>query len=1074
MRSTFPFHSPTLWMIFALAACVGGGSELTAQNEIDFNSQVKPILSDNCFACHGPDASERPSDLRLDDQASVLSDLGGYAAIVPNDSDASELIQRILSDDQDSVMPPHDYRKKLSAEQKQILVDWVNQGAPWEEHWAFVPPKRVSVPEASGSQWPVNDIDRFVLSRLNEEKLTASKPAGPATLLRRLSFDLTGLPPKYERVKAFVDGDESYEAAVDRLLASPHFGERLAVYWLDSVRYADSVGYHGDQEVSITPYRDYVVDAFNQNMPFDQFTVEQLAGDLLKDPTPEQLIASGYNRLGMMSAEGGVQPEEYLAKYAADRVRTTASVWLGVTLGCAECHDHKFDPFTTKEFYEFGAFFADIKERGLYAGANRDGRWGPMIDVPNDGLAELLAPFDMKIKKLENEIAELASVKSKREEWERTLNQKRFDWTTLHPDFVAAGDQVKTTTAKDGSVKDGSVLVGGHSPNETTYVITADLPVNQKGIADVKAIRLEVLPHKSLPGKGPGRAGNGNFVVTQIHVLSGDQRSQLKSLGLPVKQWPQGLLEQEIELTNPTATVEQTQGGESHPDKKWSAKSVLDRNVNSSKWGWAILPDAGKQNELVVQIAADQELQNRITIVIQQKHGNGKHTLGHFRISWTADEMATSDPQRGYPDIVKQAIAVTKKERTAKQVQGLHDFYTASAPQFAELNSKLAAAKAAREKIRLENTRTTLVTVATAPREMRVLGRGDWMDKTGEVVSPGVPASLGEKTWTKRATRKDLAEWIVDKKNPLTARVFVNRLWRMFFGTGLSNVLDDLGSQGEPPSHAALLDHLAVEFVNSGWDVKHVVRLMVTSQTYRQTSSYRADLKEVDPENRLLARQSRFRLDAEFVRDNVLSVSGLLIDEIGGKSGKPYQPEGLYRHLNFPKRKYQPAIGKQQYRRGLYTHWQRQFLHPAMKTFDAPAREECTAARPRSSTPLAALVMLNDPSYVEAARVLADRILSDRSLEIENTQDESQVLRSRFNLIFETALARNIDDEEFKVLSRLLDEHTRFYAVNPEAAKSLILVGQSTFSSDHPVEERAAWTSVCRAVMNLHEFVLRK
>ena len=1040
-------------------------SEIEKVDKIDFGRQIKPILSDNCFACHGPDEAQRATDFRLDTKESALSD--EHSVIVASDVDSSLLVERILSEDPDVVMPPEEHRKRLSAKEKRLLVDWIKQGADWSEHWAFQATTDSAVPDVEASDWTTNYIDNYILSRLESNRIKPSPGAERHTLIRRLSFDLNGLPPTPDRVKAFfaasktIGLDKAYSQEVDRLLASEHFGERMAVHWLDLVRYADTVGYHGDQNVSVSPYRDYVIDSFNSNMPFDQFTREQLAGDLLESPTQSQQIASGYNRLGMMSAEGGVQPEEYLNKYASDRVRTTASVWLGVTLGCAECHDHKFDAFSTQEFYEFSAFFADIEEKGLYAGSNNTGKWGTSIDVADDDLQEFLQPVDREISEINSGIVLNQRIHSEQRIWEAALTKKHTVWKTLTPDKIVTHPIVKTKTSDDGTI-----LISGKNPATSVYTIVSGIDPRSK------AIRLEALPHDSLPQKGPGRASNGNFVVSEIVILRGDQSDHSNSLKDPIENWPSELKSQIVKLANPTATFEQTYGGQSHPDKKWSAASAVDLDVNGETWGWAILPQAGKANELVVQIAEGEETSEKVTIVIFQKHANNTHTLGHFRISESLSKSAAANPSRLLPTAIQILLKEKRENRTQEQAKELANYYLSIAPSYESQRAKLVELKKKRETIIANHTRTTLVTVAKTPREIRVLARGNWMDKSGKLVQPNVPRVLGGLSLqlasvpNQRATRLDLANWITHKSNPLTARVFANRIWKMFFGSGISNVLDDVGSQGEAPSHPELLDKLAIRFVESEWDVKQLVRDIVLSRSYRQSSSLRNDLNEFDPENRLLARQSRFRLDAEFIRDHALAVSDLLVRKTGGRSVMPYQPAGLYRHLNFPTRSYSASTDEDQYRRGLYTHWQRQFLHPAMKTFDAPSREECTAARPQSSTPLAALVLLNDPSYVESAHALAE-------FAIQASDDD----QARFQVIFQRAFSRDPNEEEQKVLVDLLDLHRRHFKHSPIDAKALLSIGQS--NKPNPENETnfgeiAAWTSVCRAVINMHEFVLRK
>lgn len=1007
----------------------------SADSEIHFDRDIRPILSDNCYACHGPDEQARSSDLRLDTRDGAMTDLGGHFAIVSGRPDDSELIRRILSQDADEVMPPPDHLKQLTAQQKQLLVDWVAQGAEWSDQWAWSTPQRSDPPDIADAAWAQNWLDQFVLARLEKENIRPAAAADRRTLIRRLSFDLLGLPPSPEEVAEFISDsrEDAVEHLVDRLLQSPRFGERMAVYWLDLVRYADTVGYHGDQDVSVSPYRDYVISAFNANMPFDQFTREQLGGDLLPDPTMQQLVASGYNKLGMMSAEGGVQPKEYLAKYAADRVRTAGTVWLGVTMGCAECHDHKFDPFTTRDFYRFAAFFADIKERGLYSGAHADGNWGPRVTVPDEELPELLKPVQDEIRQLtttlETPTPELTAAQQK---WEHALTHEQTDWQPVTIVEASALHDSQLTGQEDGSL-----LASGPNGNTNTYTLSISTQLTQ-----VTGLRLEVLPDESFANHGPGRAADGNFVLTELTV---------EADGNP------------LTLQNAQADFEQTAAAEKNPWKSWSAASVIDADAKGGTWGWAVAPQFDRPHSLIVELAEPTTVQD-FTVRLEQNHDSPGFSLGRFRLSLTSAEQPLHiDPIMKLSPDMRQILLTDTAARTPDQQQLLAAHYRSIAPQLDPVRERLTELREQEQQITAQHTRTTLITVAVEPREMRVLPRGNWMDRSGDVVEPGVPQFLPQIETGGRASRLDLADWLVSEQNPLTARVFVNRLWKLFFATGISRVLDDVGSQGEAPVHPELLDSLAVEFMDSGWDVKHMVRLMVTSATYRQSSLPRADLQERDPFNRLLARQSRYRLDAEFIRDNALSVSGLLIQQLGGRSVKPYQPAGLYRHLNFPARTYQHDTGTSQYRRGVYTHWQRQFLHPAMKSFDAPPREECTAERPRSNTPLAALVLLNDPSYVEAARVFADNIL-------QHGGDSDQ---TKFNWMMQRALSRDAQDEESQVLQSLLEAQREYFRADQERAQQLNAIGLHSPADHADPVELAAWTSVTRAVFNMHEFIAR-
>jgi hypothetical protein len=751
---------------------------------LDFNRDVRPILSDKCIACHGPDEKHRKAKLRLDDEKVAVA----RGAIVPGQPDDSEIILRILSDDEESRMPPAKSGKKLTPDEIVLLKRWIAEGAKYAPHWAYVPPRRHPVPVAKFKT--SNYIDSFLFFRLEREGLNPAPEANPITLVRRLYFDLLGLPPTPSQAESFAANPsaEAYEKLVDQLLASPHYGERMAMYWLDLVRYADTVGYHGDQDHQASPYRDYVIDAFNDNMRFDQFTREQLAGDLLPKPTTDQLIATCYNRMLQTSHEGGVQAKEYLAIYAADRVRNVSAVWMGATMGCAQCHDHKYDPYSTRDFYSLAAFFADIDEDRHLKGGNLD-------TVPTKRLPEIRV----------------------------------------------------------------------FTPKERAHI--AEL----------------------------------NHLISELNPYSVDVQEQFVL---------KGLLEQ-------------------------------------------------------------------------------------------------------------------------------------------------------RERLR-RSKRLVMVTQATAPRTMRILPRGNWLDDSGPEVTPAVPAFLPAIDRSGRATRLDLANWLVDPERgvgKLTARVFVNRLMYLFFGDGLSKSLEDFGGQGEPPMHPELLDHLAMEFVESGWNVKHVVKLIVMSRAYRQSSLASAELRERDPENRLLARQGRWRLPAESIRDNALAVSGLLVSDVGGATAKPYQPPKYYRHLNFPPREYAPSTDSKQWRRGVYVHWQRQFLHPMLKAFDASSREECCAQRPRSNTPLAALVLLNDPTFVEAARELGRRTLAE-----SGPTDED-----RIKYAFRLATSRTPDDLEIATLNQLLAKNRAEYRSNDQAANNVTRIGLKKPSGQDEVVELAAWTAVGRALLNLSE-----
>jgi hypothetical protein len=984
-------------------------ADIPVPDKIDFNRDVRPILSENCFACHGFDANKREADLRLDTR-------DGVAAAVKGSKTQDNLAKRISSADPDEMMPPPDSGKTLTAHQKAILARWVEQGAEYKGHWSYLKPARPTVPDVDQPGFVRNPVDKFVLAKLKEHNFTPSPEADRVTLIRRLSFDLTGLPPTPQDVKAFVEdkSPDAYEKLVDKLLASPAYGERMAAYWLDLVRYADTIGYHSDNPQNVWPYRDYVIRAFNSNKPFDQFTVEQIAGDLLENATAEQKIASAYNRLLQTTEEGGAQPKEYVAKYAADRVRNASSVWLGQTMGCAECHDHKFDPITAKEFYQFAAFFADVQEAPV-------GRREPGMPVPTPEQEAELTKLDGAIAAVKARLAangpELVAAQA---EWEKQVAAGDVKWTTLDPQEWKISGESKLDKLADGVLKSVYKVA-----TKETYTVTV-----KADLTHVTGFRLEALDDDAFPARGPGTSPNGNFVLTEFRVTAD---------GKPVK------------LQNASADFSQ----DGYP-----VAGAIDGKDNT---GWAVLPQLGKPHVAVFEAGMPLALPEGgagVTVALEFQSQFPQHNIGKFRLSATG---AMSPSRQFVPASVREALAVAPEKRSEAQKNDVAAYYRSIAPAYQPVRDELAALEK-RKTALTAGMPTCLVTNSGPPRTVRLLPRGNWLDDSGPVVEPGVPAAMGALNVTgRRATRMDLAKWLVARDNPLTSRVLVNRLWRLSFGTGISKSLEDLGSQGEWPTHPDLLDWLATEFVDTGWDVKKTVRLIVTSGAYRQSSQPRKELKEVDPFNRLLARQSRFRLDAEAVRDNALSVSGLLVNKVGGRSVFPYQPAGYWFALNFPTREWQNGTGDDLYRRGLYTHWQRSFLHPSLLAFDATTREECTVERPRSNVPQQALTLLNDPTYVEAARVLAERTI----------REGGPAPADRIKWAFNQAVNRAPTAEEAKLLSALLEKHATNYAGNVEAAKKLVATGARAVPTDLNPSELAAWTSVARVILNLHETITR-
>ena len=975
----------TIISLVAVANCLMYShlSRAAADDAIDFDRDIRPIFADKCFACHGPDAKSREAGLRLDQEAVATAELeSGEVAIVRGKPEASALIARINSDDADERMPPAKTNKVLTDDEKDRLKRWIAGGAQWQNHWSFVAPQRAAISDGEESDFVRNELDHFILARLRELKLSPSSPADRVTLIRRLSFDLTGLPPAPDEVEAFLADEtpDAYQRLVERLLSSPHFGERMAIYWLDVVRYADSNGYHSDEPRQIAPYRDYVIDAFNNNKPYNEFVVEQLAGDLLPEATMEHKIASGFNMLLQTTAEGGAQAKEYLAKYSADRVRNTSSIFLGVTMGCCECHDHKFDPFSAKDFYSFAAFFADIKEVGV-------GK-PPAYPVATAAFRKRQDELLAQIKELEQQLAAGdPQVAEGQARWEASLASQVKDsvrlepWHVIGPFAAASLDEAHAKAF----------------PPETEIELS-------KSYDNLKWRKAD------------------EFKDGTAHDLTGDNSATYLYRTVHASQ--------EMPLTLSL--------GSDDSIKLWvNGDVVLDKMVTRG-----VEPD---QEQVTATL---QPGENRLLLKIS--NGSGGYGF-YFRLQ-----------QVGLPPEIVAILATPADSRSDQQRADLAKYYRTIAPELEAVRKRLTEVNA--EKAAFDKTLPkSLMTVATDPRPIRILPRGNWLDDSGPLVEPALPEFLGAIETEGRATRLDLARWITDRNNPLTARAMANRMWKLFFGHGLALPLDDLGHQGTQPSHPQLLDWLAVELMESGWDIKHLIRLMVNSGTYRQTSRAGKELLAADSNNKWFARQTRFRLDAELVRDNALAISGLLVRRIGGPSVKPYQPAGYWRHMNFPARKWQQDSGDSLYRRGLYTWWQRMFLHPSLLAFDAPSREECTVERPRSNTPLQALVLLNDPTYVEAARVFAERIM-------ESGGDDTS---ARIGWAFKQAVSRPADSQELQVLTQLYDKHLAIYREDEELARQIAAAGAKALPAEMDTSELAAWTSIARVILNLHETITR-
>jgi hypothetical protein len=1235
--------------LFAVVLLLAAFSQITAaeaskpksKSSIDFNRDIRPILSDHCFACHGPDENKRKAQLRFDVKEGAFKPAkSGEVAIVPGDPAHSPLVARITSKDEDEVMPPPKSGKEpLTPDQIGKLKTWIAEGAPWQEHWAFITPQRPPVPEVKNKRGIRNEIDNFVLARLEKERLAPSKEADKPTLIRRATLDVTGLPPTVEEVDAFLaDKDpQAYEKLVNRLLNSPRYGEHMAKYWLDAARYADSHGYHIDSQRDIWAYREWVIDAFNENKPFDQFTVEQLAGDLLPDASRKQRIGSGYLRCNMSTGEGGAIEAEYASKYAFDRVETTSTIWLGLTVVCARCHTHKYDPILHKEYYALYAFFNNLDEPVMDGNKpNPD----PFLRLPSKAQSERMDLLKGEIvggqKRIDAPVPELDQAQvAWMMEWHEKL---AAGWTTLEP--VAASSKA-TNGAELELLGDHSVLAGGQNPEQDVYELTF-----KPGEGSLAALRLETLPHESLPQSGSSRAEDGKFQLSEFEAEWVKPRKEDKTEESD-KPWEdakprdgeakagedpsaaQGDRGAKVEKAGKDDKVGKDDKG-SEPQKLKFALALADAAEDDHRidhavdgkadTGWTVEAKSAAEPHAALfvldepaKIPGGMELRVRLRF----EASTNRRAIGHFRLAaaqedglaaalnppkftpwqvigpfksdglqaglekvyepeekidlkkkypgvreeigwsergdltdgkahavvselhgvhgvyylyrtvqlaaplkaeltlraddvfklWVNDKImlqrANPDEEKGVSSrvtvdlkagenriLVKAvnhqgekyfafnkttvggdsltrevaAILSATKAPSAGWVAPVRNFYRRQlSPDFKELFNNMDQWREEQATLDKEIPTTLVAKEASKSRDTMLLMRGDY-DKPGEKITPGVPAILTPFPKDAPANRLGLAKWLVDPSHPLTARVTVNRFWQQLFGVGLVKTAEDFGVQGEPPSHRELLDWLATELIRSGWDTKHLQRLILTSATYRQGSKVTAELRGKDPENRLLARGPRFRADGEVIRDSTLFISGLLVERQGGQSVKPYEPPGLWEAVSFNNsQKYVQDTGEANYRRSLYTYWKRQSPPPNMLIFDAPTREYCIARRPRTNTPLQALALLNDPQFVEASRSFAQRVLLEGGDTVE----------SRIDYAFRLATARKPGKGEIKVLREALVKQLDEFRSDKAAAEKLLSIGAFKAKDRLERSELAAWTTIASMILNLDEAVTK-
>lgn len=1011
----------------ANAADSAPGTQATA-TEIDFVRDVRPILARNCFGCHGPDEGQRKADLRLDTEAGAFAVADGHAAFVPRDLAQSEAYQRVISTDPATVMPPPDTGRQLTPEQHEILARWIQSGAVWDVHWSFKTIQSPTVPPVPShapawTEWPRSPIDHFVIERLVSEGLSPSPQADSVQLIRRVSLDLTGLPATPELVARYTrdPSPANYAAIVDELLESPRYGERMARMWLDIARYADTKGYEKDLTRQIWRYRDYVIDAFNRDLPFDQFTREQLAGDLLPNPTQEQLIATAMHRNTMSNDEGGTDDEEFRIAAVKDRVDTTMQAWMGLTFGCAKCHSHKYDPISQPEYYRFYAFFNQTEDADRYDDF-------PTLFSPTAAQQLQLEALDRRLGELRQQLA--AETPESKEAFTQWIGSIAADpaWSVLTP---------QTATAASGSSMtiqdDGSVLVGTGAPEKETYSVNVMLPAGRW-----TAVRLEALPDASHPKGSVGRAVNdGNFVLTGFRV-------------------------QPVGTAEPTTAWRFARAEADFSQAHYTVAAILEE-TDRTKHGWAVSPQQGTRHEAMFVLAEPVTLAEPANVQIVLDHqfefAYPGFSLGKFRLSVTGDAA----PRLTHP-LPAEILAIVRtpaENRSTEQQSKLWQHFANQWSGLQSVRTEIAAVEGQKTGLGIPQTPILRELPPERRRVTKRHVRGNFLDQAEELTAavpgafPGLPAEAPE-------NRLGVAEWLCSSENPLTARVLANRLWAMFFGVGLVETQEEFGSQGLPPSHPALLDWMAADLMQQRWSIKSFCRRVVLSATYQQSSRVTPELLARDRDNRLLARGPRFRMEAEMVRDSLLAVSGLLSAKIGGPSVMPPQPAGIWQST-YNSEKWVTPTGEDRYRRGIYTFIKRTSPYPSMLTFDAPSRETCTLRRINTNTPLQALVLLNDPVAIEAAQALARRMVGEAT---------GKTLRDRLTRGFELVLCRQPTADELSALDDLYS--ARLAAWTSDSAAAAEFAGSSPESvTQCSTAELASLVAVANVLLNLDEFLTR-
>ncbi len=1043
-RMIFHSHSPACIVLTLLLAV---STLAVAEESVDFTTQIRPLLSDKCFQCHGPNAEDREADLRLDVKESAFSEVSDGVAVTPGKPDESVVLLRIISKDEDLIMPPPDSGKTLTDEEKELIRSWIAQGAQWADHWAFVPPTRPDVPKVDNEEFVRNPIDAFVLRRLQQNGLKPSKRAERIKLLRRLHLDLTGLPPTVREIDQFLsnDSEEAYKNKVEELLRSPHYGEKWARHWLDAARYSDSDGFEKDKPRFAWNYRDWVVRALNKDLPYDQFLIDQLAGDLLPNRTQDQLIATGFLRNSMVNEEGGVDPEQFRMEAMFDRMDAIGKGILGLTIQCSQCHSHKYDPISQHEYYQMLAFINNSDEHTAVVFSQEE-------QLQRDGLAGRIEAIERQMKQ------DMPDWRSGMSAWEDSVRDHQSNWEILNIKNSSGSNSERYYTQSDGSI-----LAQGYAPSRNTSKFAVEVPHKH-----MRAIQLEMLTDPNLPASGPGRGVYGLFALSEIKLTA-------SSIADPQQRKTVKFIRATADYSNPhrhlTMRIHKSKDGTS--GFTGPVSYAIDGDIKTA-WGTDAGPVRRNQSRKAVFVAEEDFAYTegtRLEFQFLQQHGgwnsndNQTLNLGRFRVSVSEREDVTADP---IPQAVRQIIQVPHNNRTESQQQTLFSYWRTTVDQWRDANAEIDSLWQLHPEGSMQLVMKERV---QEPRQTHFLARGDFLSPK-EKMTPGVPGVLNALPENSSTSRVDFAKWIADRNSPTVARAAVNRAWYAFFGTGIVATTEDLGSQGEAPSHPKLLDWLSVEFMDQGWSMKQLHRIIVMSGTYQQDSRTSEELLLKDPYNRLVAHGPRFRVDGELVRDITLKVSGLLNPQLGGPGVYPPSAEFLYQAPASYGAKHWPShlAGDQKYRRALYTFRYRSVPYPVLKNFDTPNGDAACVRRDRSNTPLQALTTLNEPLFLECSQALA----------LKTIQQGGSKDAQRIRFAFRTCLTREPTEEEFKRLeSLLLTQRRRLQSGELNAAT--LLENESGKPAVKPPpgvvispNSLAEWMIVSRVLLNLDETITKE